>query len=403
MIVEGFNANDLVPSSRVGLHPQLVEYQVTKHDGLAVGNNQTQTIEPYTGPTEDGEQEYFKEYIWYAGEVNAKQEKGGVTFTPRPIEFGAINLTSSDRIKHSNKGAIGALIIEPKGATWQTDDKLTSCGEPEQPRCSRAAATVSPPQGVEQGDSDYFDEFREFVLLFQDDLNLRFGSEALSLRGEHLESFSAGQAVPNLADGEDPEDSGQKALNYRTEPMWFRAGWAPNASLEFTKDQVITDILSNDFLSDDVVDKDPQTPLFWAKPGTPVRFRVLEPGGHQRSHVFTVHGHVWQQEPYVDDSSKIGENKNAKGKWMTMFEGARMGHGPMNHFDAVLQNGAGGKGKIEGDYLYRDFASFLFDGGLWGIMRVGDYNSVIDAPTGEKGKGNGGPKPCKPRKNKTCD
>ena len=35
--------------------------------------------------------------------------------TATPIEFGATNLISSDPIKHSNKGAIGALIIEPSG------------------------------------------------------------------------------------------------------------------------------------------------------------------------------------------------------------------------------------------------------------------------------------------------
>ncbi|UJS18001.1 MAG: hypothetical protein L3J17_02820 [Candidatus Jettenia sp.] len=55
---------------------------------------------------------------------------------------------------------------------------------------------------------------------------------------------------------------------------------------------------------------------------------------------------------------------------MTMFEGARMGHGPTNHFDVVLQNGAGGMFEVAGDYLWRDMSSFQFDGGIWGIMRV---------------------------------
>ncbi len=35
-----------------------------------------------------------------------------------PIEFGATNLSPADPIKHTNKGAIGALIIEPKGSFW---------------------------------------------------------------------------------------------------------------------------------------------------------------------------------------------------------------------------------------------------------------------------------------------
>jgi hypothetical protein len=139
-----------------------------------------------------------------------------------------------------------------------------------------------------------------------------------------------------------------------------------------------TDAVSNS----QIAGADPQTPVFTAKAGTPVRFRVLQPGGHQRNHVFTVHGHAWQQEPYVCPGSShggvagqcgpadlagskaIGDNK------FSLWEGARMGHGPSNHFDAVLQNGAGGAFAVPGDYLIRDFASFLFDGGLWGILRV---------------------------------
>jgi len=36
----------------------------------------------------------------------------------------------------------------------------------------------------------------------------------------------------------------------------------------------------------------------------------------------------------------------------------------------VLKYGAGGAFRIVGDYLYRDQASFTFDGGMWGIFRV---------------------------------
>jgi hypothetical protein len=47
-----------------------------------------------------------------------------------------------------------------------------------------------------------------------------------------------------------------------------------------------------------------------------------------------------------------------------------MGHGPTNHADLLLRNGAGGAFSILGDYLFRDFAGPGFDGGLWGILRV---------------------------------
>ena len=78
----------------------------------------------------------------------------GTTLVATPVEFGATNLISSDPIKHSNKGAIGSLIIEPQGATWIEDTN------------SRAQATVSKTDGT---------SFREFVLQFQTDINMRRG------------------------------------------------------------------------------------------------------------------------------------------------------------------------------------------------------------------------------------
>ena len=39
MIVEGFNANQVKPSNQVGLHPQLVAYDVVSSDGANVGFN----------------------------------------------------------------------------------------------------------------------------------------------------------------------------------------------------------------------------------------------------------------------------------------------------------------------------------------------------------------------------
>lgn len=234
------------------------------------------------------------------------------------MEFGATNLISSDRIKHSNKGAIGSLIIEPQGSSWTED------------ATSRASATITKVDGT---------SFREFVLMFQDDLNLRFGD---------------GSAVPNTAEAEDPEDSGQKALNYRTEPLWARMGFAPDTPLTVTRTFDFTNSLSG---------ADPATPIFTAKSGVPVRFRVLEPAGHARNHVFQVHGHNWDEEPYISGSTVLGPRSLSERK------GSQAGHGPSNHFDVLLPS-AGGAFKVPGDYLYRDQNSFQFDGGLWGIMRV---------------------------------
>jgi hypothetical protein len=91
---------------------------------------------------------------------------------------------------------------------------------------------------------------------------------------------------------------------------------------------------------------------------------VLKPGGHARNNVFMLHGHIWEEEPYIKGSLLLGSNP------LSEWKGAQMGHGPTNHFDVLLKHGAGSLFGITGDYLWRDFASFTFDGGIWGIFRV---------------------------------
>ena len=318
MLVDDFNANDVRPSSRVGLHAQMVATDVTSHDGVDVGTNngRSQTVAPGGTIT----------YRWYAGHLDMKAD-GSLEATP--AEFGAVNLTSSDPIKHSNKGLIGALVIEPQGAVVNEDADGDNM---------RASADVS-----WTGPDGKPNRFREFVLLFQDDLNLR----------------DANGAVPNTAEAEDAEDSGQKAFNYRTEPLWARMGHRADLPLGDTRLMDFAGVLSND-----KVGGDPETPVFSVAAGTPVRFRVLQPGGHQRNHVFQVHGHGFQESPFTSNSLGLGDNP------LSEWKGSQFGIGPSSHFDLLLTNGAGGKFARPGDYLFRDMNSFMFDGGLWGILRV---------------------------------
>lgn len=63
-------------------------------------------------------------------------------------------------------------------------------------------------------------------------------------------------------------------------------------------------------------------------------------------------------------ATRIGRNS------FSFWEGARTGHGPTNHVDAVIRFGAGGKFSILGDYLVRDQVSPGLDNGLWGLLRV---------------------------------
>jgi hypothetical protein len=311
-IVHHFNANQVKPSSQVGLHPQLLAYNVVNSDGKNVGFNPNQTIGPGG----------IARYTWYAGDVVIN----GFQRIATPIEFGATNLISSDPIKHSNKGAIGSLIVEPQGSSWIEDTT------------SRAQATITKTDGT---------SFREFVVQMQSDINMRYAD---------------GSPVPNLGgpDGaEDAEDSAQKAINYRTEPLWKRMGYAPETPFENTRNFDFTNVLTNA-----LVGGDPQTPVFTARAGQEVRFRILNSNGHMRNNVFNLHGHFWQDEPYTNNSKSIGNNP------LSEFKGALYGIGPSSHYEVIPVNGAGGARRVAGDYLYRTQESFQFDGGIWGIFRV---------------------------------
>ena len=46
MIVNHFNANQVKPSSEVGLHAQNLFFDVTRSDGVNVGSNPVQTVKP---------------------------------------------------------------------------------------------------------------------------------------------------------------------------------------------------------------------------------------------------------------------------------------------------------------------------------------------------------------------
>jgi hypothetical protein len=342
MIIDQFNNNHITVSNRVGLHVQSLAYDVTRSDGMNVGTNPIQTVKP----------DSVKTYKWYAGTLTLQ----GDSIVARPVEFGVLNLMPADPLKQASKGAIGALVIEPAGATWPVDD--------------RASTTITTPTG----------RFRENVLFFQTDLNLRFGSSVtLPVGNGQNKTYASGAPVPNLHGFEDAEDSGQKGFNYRTEPLWFRKGYSPEAPLEVTRGFNYTYVLANS----QVGGVDPQTPVFTASAGAQVRFRIVEPGGHARNSVFNLHGHLWQELPYQNQSAKLGNNPLSEPK------GTMIGHGPTNHIDVLLPS-AGGRGTIQGDYLFRDQTSHHFDGGMWGIFRIGPADPLFVPSAGGASVGDPG-------------
>lgn len=332
-IVQGFNFNQITMSNRVGLHAALVFMNPRDNDGAFVGINADSTA----GPGEP-----IREYTWYAGDLGPEKDAQG-EFLPHPIEFGVIPLRDmGDVIKHGSHGAIGALIIEPKGATWTSDPG------------TEASATVryTNTAGAEEA-------FREFVLLYQDDVSLRLKDEPIVNR----------QGV------DDVYDLAQKAFNYRTEPHWARLGLSPGVDLETLNEVDHKDVLSSKVTHPGCVKVpcDPETPFFIAKAGDPVRFRIVNPSGHSRQHGFTLHGHDWVMAPWECDKDKNGScdsSVQAEPQSTTNRIGSSGGLGPTRYFNLLTI--AGGPGKVPGDYLYRTQESFQFDSGLWGILCVYD-------------------------------
>ena len=308
-------------SSFVGLRPQLLSYDAATSTGINIGWN-SQGMADQVAPF--GTINPIK-YQWYAGKID-RAANGSLIYTP--VEFGALNLFPSDTMFQNINGLFGSMIIEPKGSTWQCGElgSLANCDpSPAPPATTRASATVALPDQT---------TFREFSAMISDSM------------------------ISNNNNPSRPIQS-NSAVNYRTEPFTFR--YADNGTLDFSC------MLSNQLIQVKPAPSkamgDPKTPIFSANAGDKVRFRMTHPFGTGTSQVFTVHGHVWQRNPYTNDSQVIGDNK------LSQWLGSRDNHGSSDHFDLVVDK-AGGEGKKAGDYLYSVFQFLQVSEGAWGIFRV---------------------------------
>ncbi len=348
LLTERFNFNQLGSSSHIGLHTQLLAHKTYDGDGAAVGFNEDSTVAPCTV-------EICKPfpYIWYAGDLKFENGKPKLT----PVEFGVVALRDmADVIKHSSHGAIGALVVEPEDSRFYPpppDDPSAAqkyaankCGpDPD----SNASATIC--------NKDFEPLFREFVVLYQDDLSLQ----------------QDGQPMRNLRNADDAEDTGQKAFNYRTEPLWGRMGATPSATPEMMSSYDLSNAFSSKVAHAGCSSPpcDPATPVFSAKAGMEVRFRVVHPAGHPRNHSFTIFGHDWENHPWIENKEGFPAAVMTKNSTGGIRIGTIGGIGPTRHINIVLDK-AGGNSAIPGDYLYRTQEGFIFSGGLWGIFCVYD-------------------------------
>ncbi len=386
---EGFNFNQARASRSVGLQPQLLEYNVRNMGGVDVGCNVNTTDEdncekddPAAEPSIATSGGGTATYYWYAGERKVVNNE----YQYVPHEYGAVSLRNlADPIKGTSHGAAGMLIVEPKDSCLfypkvaneapVTDAPLSAseiqefykqgyckiAGRPaevssellRQYHAGKATAEVY--SGKDRTLSKL--AFRDFALMYQDDVSL--------LQGE--------QPLQNLRGGDDAEDSGGKAFNYRSEPLWSRVGaGSPNVSPGEMANRNFANSLSSkgDNLGCGGQCGDPATPLFTAPAGLEVRFRVVHPGGHPRQHGFTLFGHSWTDLPWTwtwDEPSKQYSQQMGTNRYSARL-GSQSGIGPARHVN--IRTCAGGIFSRPGDYLYRTQEAFQFQGGLWGIFRV---------------------------------
>lgn len=349
--VEGsttFNNNLMRPSSHAGLHAQLLAYDITRSDGLNVGINPVQTVPPRAAGASAWPS---RTYQFYAGHL--EREGRPVSQVTRsvdniiatPIEFGGLNLLPADPIKQAQKGLSGAMAILPAGATWTEDPGM------------RAAATVQAPGQP---------EYRSFSLIWQKSLNMRWAG------GRPVE----GMATEGIGVPTDPKDNSDMAVNYRSEPLWFRFRQAPNAPFGHAGWGGIPN--AHMAYSNALVGGDPVTPILTVRAGQPFRTHLTMPAGGSRGATWQLDGHLHPQEPFLSEKTDAGGypvkypgigSVRFGNNPLTRFSGSQESVLPAAHFN-FMYSSAGGMNAIPGDYLYRDFAVFGNAGGMWGLLRV---------------------------------
>jgi hypothetical protein len=190
------------------------------------------------------------------------------------------------------------------------------------------------------------------------------------------------------------------AHNYKTEPTFFRFGIPPlsaaggaGCSPPITAPKAANpadrtcfgsvanqgDLFSNVLTGG----ADPQTPIWVAAAGTPVRIHATVPNSSNRAVTQQIHGHVWARDPYLAQNLDAnGFPAQAAGQPLGGVGSVRIGNNPMQfylgaqesligsaHWTFVLPS-AGGVDKVTGDYLIRDTAAAGLGAGNWNILRV---------------------------------
>ncbi len=368
-----FNINLLRPSSHVGLHTQMAAFDVTKDDGVNVGQNFDQVAQPVGAGDTVAATDVYK---WYLGDIGVKTVAGGFQLVATPVEFGGSSFIPADKIKQPQKSMMGGMVTLPAGSTILQEDRGDNV-----PNSGRVAATIQKADGS---------VVRDFMVILAKNVDQRYAD------GTPVQHMSgAGVGIP-----EDSANNSTMALNYGIEPMWFRFAIPPHSlfgPLGFGGILNAQQAFSNTLPTDPNVPfspavGDPATPVLVASSGQEVRLHFASPHGTNRGSTMALHGHVWQRDPYIcpgeaqdglpgrcnrpDDGRLV----DAAGNWVVgskaiginptgMTMAAQESLASYTKYDLLLPY-AGGRAGHLGDYVFRDTASGGTASGVWGILRV---------------------------------
>ena len=314
-------------SPRISLHASLLSYDVVSDDGSNVGRNHDGTVAALDPPggghdihAETGSvilrnehsighrDQNWREYWWYADPALVPSRQDGPD-REGPGEGSSLGQVCylydmGDIRNHRHHGLIGALVVEPEDCTptgldpSDNSPRVDVHGQPVWWGTRARILRESTGETVE-----------EIVVFLQDGLR-------------HFVAGDTDLPVRDIVPGDDPEDSGQKAINYRT-TLLGRLGLRTAT---------------------------PQPPSYRVPQDTEVWLRLVCAADKPRNHTFTVHGLAWDTAPWIHG-----------GPWSGAVSGLTAG----SVHDLRMLVGE------PGDYAYRSGVfKWAVSQGMWGMLRV---------------------------------
>lgn len=289
-------------SRHVSMHADLVTYDVRTHDGANVGLNPLQTVPP-------GQ---VREYRWNTSRPTNSRDPLGPVLLQDMADFR----------NHRHHGLVGALVVLPANAKPHPVVSGQATADLNVERWHGPRMTVT--RDGNDNNKDLVTE--EMVLLMQDGLRL-------FLNNNGRPGFPLPDPPEEAAEGEH-EDQGQKAFNYRTEPI------GP-----------VFDPRGSDYS----LNKQPATPIWHVPAGRKVRFHLVGALDKPRAHSFTIHGVIWPEH-------RFRSSAGAQTAPMVSSESA-ITSGTVRTFEFTPT--------YVGDHAYRNgVLKWAVPQGMWGILRV---------------------------------